>query len=83
MSDVSLPPALRRRSDLQAIVDDLRPYRGTTPAERSALMERLCRFAMEQIAAQPEGRRILGFQDRRSPSSLALWRRLVSEAADR
>ncbi len=77
MSDERLPPSLRRRSDRDAILDDLEPYRGTTVEERSAIMSQLCRLAAEQIAAQPDPRRVLEWQDPRSPESLALWQRLV------
>ncbi|MBI5502357.1 MAG: hypothetical protein HY907_19085 [Deltaproteobacteria bacterium] len=75
MSDAGLPPCLRRRSDVDALREDVASYAGTTVAERSAILGRLCRFAAEQTAARPDGRRILDFQERRSPESEALWRR--------
>ncbi len=80
---VTLPPALRRRSDREAIRDDLEPYLGTTPAERAETMSALCRFAAEQIVAHPRGAAILDFQEPRSPASLALWRDLMARARRR
>ena len=79
-SDVSLPASLRRRSDLDAIREDLRPYRGTTTAERSEIVSKLCRFAAEQIAAHPDGQRILEFQEQRPARSMSLWLHLLAEA---
>jgi len=79
-SDVSLPANLRRRSDLDAIRDDLLPYWGTTMAERSEIVSKLCRFAAEQIAAHPDGQRILEFQEQRPARSTALWLRLLAQA---
>lgn len=78
MSDERLPAGLRRRNDRDAILDDLAPYRGTTVAERSAIMSDLCRFAAEQIAAQPDPQRILAWQDPMPAESVALWRRLIA-----
>jgi hypothetical protein len=78
VSDDRLPLGLRRRSDRDAIAEDLAPYIGTTVAERAAIMSGLCRFAAEQVAAQPDPRRILEWQDPRAAESEALWRRLVA-----
>ncbi len=80
--DGGLPPSLRRRSDLEAIREDLLPYRGTTIADRSEILSKLCRFAAEQIGARSDGHRILEFQEQRSARSLDLWRRLVAGARD-
>ncbi len=80
MSDKHLPASLRRRSDIEAIADDIAPYLGTTVAERSEVMSELCRLAAEQVAAHPEGHRILEFQEPRSRASMALWMRLVAQA---
>ncbi len=80
MSDSALPAALRRRSDIEAIADDIAPYLGTTVAERSEIMGELCRLAAEQVAAHPQGHRILEFQESRSQDSMALWMQLVAEA---
>ena len=76
---MGLPASLRRGSDIEAIRDDVAPYRGTSAAERSEIMSRLCRFAAEQVAARADRARILAFQEPLSARSLALWRRLVSE----
>jgi hypothetical protein len=78
MGDARLPESLRRRSDAEAVAEDLAPYRGTTVEERAAIMSRLCRFAAEQVNARPDGGRILAWQDRRSPESERLWLRLVA-----
>ncbi|MBI5487922.1 MAG: hypothetical protein HY905_11365 [Deltaproteobacteria bacterium] len=75
MSDDRLPPCLRRRSDVDSLREDVASYAGTTVAERSVILGRLCRFAAEQVAGRPDGWRILDFQERRSPESEALWRR--------
>ncbi|MBN2494346.1 MAG: hypothetical protein JXR96_07150 [Deltaproteobacteria bacterium] len=75
-----LPASLRRRSDLDAVREDISPYLGTTVEERSEILSRLCRLAAEQIDARPDGQRILDFQQRRSASSLALWLRLVASS---
>jgi hypothetical protein len=55
--------------------EDAASYVGTTVAERSAILGRLCRFAAEQVAGRADGWKILEFQERRSPESEALWRR--------
>ena len=78
MSDAHLPASLRRRSDQDAIREDIAPYLGTTVEERLGIMSHLCRFAAEQVAAQSDPNRILDWQDPRSPESEALWRRLVA-----
>ncbi|MCC6764095.1 MAG: hypothetical protein IT293_05475 [Deltaproteobacteria bacterium] len=75
-----LPPALRRRSDHDAIREDIAPYRGTSVAERSEILEALCRLAAEQIAARADGRRVLQHQDPRLPAHEQLWIRLVTAA---
>ena len=75
VSDDRLPFCLRRRSDVDALREDVAGYLGTTVAERSEILGRLCRFAAEQVAARPDGRRILEYQERRSTESEALWRR--------
>ena len=69
---------LRPKSDRDAITEDIRPYAGTSEAERTEIMQRLCEFAAEQIATRADGARVLAFQDRRSASSMALWRSLVT-----
>jgi len=79
-ADARLPASLRRRSDLEAIREDLQPYRGTTSDERSEIVSKLCRSAAEQIAAHPDGRRILEFQEPLPAESAALWLRMVAEA---
>jgi hypothetical protein len=77
---VALPKSLERRSDIEAIRDDVAPYLGMSPEERSATMSALCRLAAEQVAARPDAAKILAFQEPRSPRSEALWRRLVQAA---
>jgi hypothetical protein len=81
MASERLPESLRARSDREAILEDLEPYRGTTMAERVAVMESLCRAAAEAVAAHPDGQRILDWQDARTPESEALWLELVRRAA--
>lgn len=81
--DQALPASLRRRSDVEAIGEDLRPYLGTTASERAGILAALCRYAAEQIAARPDGQRILDFQHPRSAESLALWLRLVAASGPR
>lgn len=78
-----LPAALQRRSDRDAIFEDIEPYLGTTVEERSRVLGDLCRFAAEQIAAHRDGQRILDYQDPRSPGSLRLWLALVAGARGR
>ena len=75
-----LPASLRRRDDVEAIRDDLLPYRGTSIDERARIMSELCRFAAEATAAHPKRDAILRFQEPRSPESMALWLRLVAAA---
>jgi len=77
---MTLPASLRRRSDVDAIWEDIEPYLGTTIDERSRIMSDLCEYAAEQIAAHPRGQEINDYQDPRSPKSLALWLRLVRAA---
>jgi len=60
--------------------EDIAPYRGTTVDQRSEIMGALCRLAAEQIAASGDPERILAHEDRRSPESERLWRRLVGAA---
>lgn len=50
----------------------------SSTAERAEIMQRLCEFAAEQIAARPDGARVLAFRDHRSESSMALWRSLMA-----
>ena len=76
MQRVELPAGLSQQSNEQAILDDLAPYRGTSVEERSSILSMLCRYAAEQIAAHPEGKRILAYRDRRTPESLETWCRL-------
>lgn len=80
MSKQALPPALERRSDQEAIREDIAPYLGTTVEQRAEIMEALCRLAAEQIAANPQGARILQHVDPRSPESERLWLRLVGSS---
>ena len=79
MSDLALPLGLRRRSDSEAIREDIEPYQGTSLEERSRITHDLSRLAAEQAAAHPERERILAYQEPRSAESLALWLRLVRE----
>jgi hypothetical protein len=81
MSAGKLPPCLQRRSDREAVSEDVEPCRGTTVGERSEVMSRLCRFAAEQVAARADGQRILDYQEPRSHASMELWLRLVTSAA--
>ena len=78
MGDMGLPPGLRRRTDREAIFEDIEPYLGTTVEERSSIMSSLCHLAAEQIAARPDGWRVLTHQAPRSRESEQLWLRLVS-----
>ncbi|HEX7476682.1 MAG TPA: hypothetical protein VF331_02645 [Polyangiales bacterium] len=71
---------LNPRSDIEAIAEDIQPYVGTTVAERAEIMERLCEFAAEQVAARADGWRVLAYQDRRSAASRELWRTLVERS---
>ena len=80
MAETSLPPALRRRDDRDAIREDIAPYLGTTVEQRSEILGALCRLAAEQIAALPDGPRVLRHEDPRSPESERLWLRLVAAA---
>ena len=80
MSDERLPRALRRRSDREAVVEDIEPYLGTTPEQRAQIQKALCDLATEQIDAHVQRDRILSYQDPRSAESLALWRRLIDRA---
>jgi hypothetical protein len=77
---VALPKSLERRSDIEAIRDDVAPYLRMRPEERSATMSALCRLAAEQLAARADAARLLAYQEPRSPQSLALWRRLIQAA---
>ena len=78
MAELRSEHLLRPKPDRDAITQDIRPYVGTTLAERDEIMQRLCEFAAEQIAARPDGARVLAFRDHRSESSMALWRSLVA-----
>jgi hypothetical protein len=73
----TLPPALARRDDIEAIHDDIAPYLGTSVAERSEIMSALCRLAVEQIVASGAPERILRHEDARSPESERVWLRLM------
>jgi hypothetical protein len=77
---VVLPAALRRRSDREAIREDIEPYVGTSLVERAELLDALCRFAAEQIANHPRGAEILDYQDPRSAASLRTWGDLVARS---
>lgn len=77
-----LPPSLRQRDPVESIFEDIEPYRGTTVAQRSQMMDELCRWAVEQAVARPE-LRVLEHQDPRSEESDTLWLRLVREARER
>jgi hypothetical protein len=68
---------LQPKSDRDAITEDVRPYVGTSEAERAEIMQRLCESAAEQVATRSDGARVLAFQDRRSVFSMALWQSLV------
>lgn len=78
-----LPASLRQRSDAESIDEDVEPYLATTAEERLKMVEALCRFTAEQIAASPDGRRVLERQDPRSTESFELWLRLVRAARKR
>jgi hypothetical protein len=78
MRAAKLPASLAQRDDRAAIPEDISPYRGTTVEERSQILSALCRLAAEQIAARPDGFRILQYEDRRSAASEGLWLRLVA-----
>jgi hypothetical protein len=80
MGDTRLPLSLRRWEDREAIFEDIAPYRGTTIEERSSVLSALCGLAAEQVAARPDGWRVLEHQDSRSPASEPLWLRLVAAA---
>ena len=80
MNTVPLPPSLQRRSDREAVREDIAPYLGTSVEQRSEIVSSLCRLAAEQIAARPDGARVLQYEDRRSPESERLWLRLVAAA---
>jgi hypothetical protein len=80
MTDRALPLALRRRQDRAAIREDIEPYVGTSVAQRSEILDALCRHAAEQIAARPDGPRVLQHQDPRSPDDEQLWFRLMAAA---
>jgi hypothetical protein len=80
MSEESLPLALRRRADRDAVREDIAPYLGTSVEQRATILAALCRLAAEQIAARADGMRVLQQQDRRSPESERLWLRLVTGA---
>jgi hypothetical protein len=75
-----LPAALQRRSDRDAIFEDIEPYLGTTVEERSRILGELCRLAAEQVAAHRDGQRILDYQDPRSRASLRLWQALSARS---
>ena len=77
---MNLPAGLMRRSDLEAIRDDIAPYVGTTVEQRSEILSDLCALAAQQIAAHPRGKQILGYQDPRSSASCRLWLELVQRA---
>ncbi|MBI2894226.1 MAG: hypothetical protein HYY06_11805 [Deltaproteobacteria bacterium] len=80
MSEALLPPSLRPRDDVGAIFEDIAPYVGRSIEERSAMVSDLCRLAAAQLSARPDWRRVLAYQDPRSPESEGLWMRLVSAA---
>ena len=80
MTESQLPLSLRRRDDDEAIHDDIAPYVGTTVEQRSEILSALCRLAAEQIAARPDGARVLQHEERRSFESERLWLRLVAAA---
>jgi hypothetical protein len=68
---------------LEAILEDIEPYRATTLEQRVEIQAALCRLAVEQIDAHPRRREILDFQEPRSRESLVLWQRLRSPARGR
>ena len=80
MTERALPLALRRRQDREAIREDIAPYLGTSVAQRSEILDALCRLAAEQIAARPDGPRVLMHQDPRSTDDEQLWLRLMTAA---
>lgn len=80
---VVLPAALRRRSDVEAIREDIAPYLGTTTVERSEILGALCRFAAQQIAAHPRKEEILAYQDPLPHRSRRTWAELVARSRKR
>ncbi len=80
MGDAHLPPALRRRSDVEAIWEDIEPYVGATVEERMEILEDLCRLAAEHLTARPDA---LAYEEPRSAESERLWLRLVAKARAR
>ena len=83
MAERHLPPALRRRSDREAVDDDLEPYRGTDVNERSTILGALCRHAADVLNDREDGVRVLAVEEPRSQESEALWLRLVARARGR
>jgi hypothetical protein len=80
VAETSLPPALRRRTDRESIAEDIEPYLGTSIEERSMILSALCKFASEVTDQSPLRRRILEFEEARSPESLELWSRLMQRS---
>jgi hypothetical protein len=79
LSMTALPPSLRQRSDIESIREDIAPYRGMSAEQRAQVVSELCRWARDAIAASPAPEKAWSWQDRRSPESLELWRRLMRE----
>lgn len=75
----ALPPSLRQRSDIESIREDIAPYVGMTADQRAQVVSELCRWARDAIVASPDPEKAWNWQDRRSPESLELWRRLMRE----
>lgn len=80
MSRQPLPFALQRRSDRDAIFEDIEPYLETTIAERDEILTKLCRFASEQISSHPKQNEIWAFQEPLPLSSKTLWQTLIAKA---
>lgn len=78
MAMTALPKSLEARSDREAIKEDIAPYAGMTIEQRSQVMSELCRWARDALEANPQRERAWAWEDKRSPESLLLWRRLVA-----
>lgn len=73
-----LPSSLQARSDRDAIWEDLAPYRGMSEVELARAVSQLCRWARDAIEASADPDAAWRWEDKRSPASLALWKKLMA-----
>lgn len=76
----ALPKSLEARSDRESIREDIAPYIGTSVEERSRVVSELCRWARDSLESNENRVKAWTWEDKRSPESLALWKKLVAAA---